>query len=92
MSTIHRLYTNEFKDVKKSDRIALIISLVSLTLGLIALYIPLKPSDSISKERVNECNEIAINFERVRHTSDDLEITNQDISSYMKNMVACLSD
>jgi hypothetical protein len=38
---------------------------------------------------LDSCKEIAIGFERARNPS--LEVTNQDISSYMKNLVSCLT-
>ncbi len=45
------------------------------------------------KSKLKKCNDIAIIFEKARHYPvDDLMVTNQDISSYMKNMTACLSN
>lgn len=42
---------------------------------------------------ISKCSQIAINLEKMRHPdSGDLEVTNQDITGYMKNMTACLSD
>ena len=43
-------------------------------------------------EKLERCNTIAINLEKERHSpADDLQVTNQDIASYMKNIVACFT-
>jgi len=43
--------------------------------------------------KLQKCNSIAITLEKTRHYPvDDLTVTNQDISSYMKNMINCLTD
>ena len=43
--------------------------------------------------KMKKCNDIAIVFEKARHFPvDDLQVTNQDISSYMKNFINCFSD
>ncbi len=70
------------------NNIAIILSIISL-LGIIYLayyqyvFVP---------NRLQKCHEIAVGFEKSRHAPvDDLNVTNQDISSYMKNMVSCFS-
>lgn len=43
--------------------------------------------------KLKECSSLAITFEKARHYPvDDLTVTNQDISSYMKNIVGCIVD
>lgn len=43
--------------------------------------------------KLKKCNDIAVVFEKARHYPvDDLQVTNQDIASYMKNVVNCLAD
>ena len=40
--------------------------------------------------KMKKCNDIAVMFEKAQHYPiDDLQVTNQDISSYMKNFVNC---
>ena len=89
--TIPRLYTKDFSEIKKGDKIALVVAVISLVVSLIALYLSFNDG-RISKTRVQECNQIAIMFEKARHSPGDLEVTNQDVSSYLKNMATCLSD
>lgn len=44
-------------------------------------------------KKVQDCQKVATNLERMRHDPmDDLEVTNLDISLYMKNLVSCLAD
>jgi hypothetical protein len=43
-------------------------------------------------EKLNKCINIAVDFERARHPSGDLEVTNQDISSFQKNVMRCIAD
>lgn len=48
------------------------------------IYIPAK---------IKRCNDIAVAFEKARHAPiDDLQITNQDIASYMKNFANCYAE
>lgn len=43
--------------------------------------------------KLKRCNDIAVSFEKARHYPvDDLQVTNQDISSYMKNVANCLAN
>jgi hypothetical protein len=45
--------------------------------------------------KLNNCSNIAIGFEKGRHylpNTDTLEVTHQDISGYMKNIVSCIVD
>jgi len=63
-----------------------------LIVALIALYLSFN-STGILEMKIQKCNEVAINLEKARHyPQDDLQVTNQDVSSYLKNMVACLSN
>ena len=90
--TIGRLYTKDFAELKRGEKISLIVSAISLVVALIALYLSFNQT-GISEMKIQKCNEVAINLEKARHyPQDDLQVTNQDISNYMKNMVACLSD
>lgn len=53
-----------------------------------AFYLPYK-----QKVRAKECIDVAVTFEKARHYPvDDLAVTNQDISSFQKNMLACMSN
>lgn len=97
--TIGRLYTKDFAELKRSEKISFIISVISLMVSvislivaLIALYLSFNQT-GISEMKIKKCNEVAIGLEKARHyPQDDLQVTNQDISSYLKNIVACLSD
>lgn len=68
---------------------ALILSALSLLVVVLlayyqVIYIP---------QKLEGCHAIAVGFEKARHYPvDDLEVTNQDISSYMKNVVSCMVD
>lgn len=71
------------------NNLAIILSTISL-LGII--YITYH-QNVVVPNKLQKCHEIAIGFEKARHAPvDDLNVTNQDISSYMKNMVSCFSD
>jgi hypothetical protein len=73
----------------RSEKAILSLLVLSiLLLSYIAFYIPYK-----QKARAKECMNIAITFEKARHYPvDDLTVTNQDISSFQKNMLACITD
>lgn len=43
-------------------------------------------------DKITRCSSIAIGFEKQRHPQGDLEVTNQDISSYLKNFNSCMGD
>lgn len=83
------LYNLLFNKSIMKNNIAIILSALSL-LGII--YLVYQQNFSMP-QRLKKCHEIAVNIEKSRHYPiDDLEVTNQDISGYMKNMTACLSD
>lgn len=71
------------------NNISIILSIVSIIgLGYLVYY-----QNIYIPNKLKECNEIAVNFEKIRHSSPgDLTVTNQDITGYMKNMVSCFSD
>jgi len=64
----------------------LLISCIIL-LAYIAFYLP-----SAKNSRLKKCFDIAVSLERGRHSADDLTVTNQDISSFQKNVIACTAD
>ena len=89
--TIGRIYTKDFAELKRGEKVSLIVSVISLIVALIALYLSFNPT-GISEMKIQKCNEVAINLEKTRHyTQDDLQVTNQDISRYLTNIAACLS-
>ncbi|HEX7724871.1 MAG TPA: hypothetical protein VF438_04005 [Candidatus Paceibacterota bacterium] len=73
----------------KTDKINFVLHLVAiLLLAYIAFGAPYK-----EKVKIKRCFDVAVNLEKARHYPvDDLEVTNQDISSFQKNMAACLAD
>lgn len=44
------------------------------------------------KQKMKRCFDVAVGFEKARHQPDDLTVSNQDISSFQKNFLACISD
>lgn len=43
--------------------------------------------------KLQKCHTASVNIEKARHAPvDDLTVTNQDISGYMKNMISCFAD
>jgi hypothetical protein len=43
--------------------------------------------------KLERCGAVASGFERARHApKDDGEVTDQDVSSYMKNVLSCLAE
>ena len=89
--TIGRIYTKDFAELKRGEKVSLIVSVISLIVALIALYLSFNPT-GISEMKIQKCNEDAINLEKARHyPQDDLQVTNQDISRYLTNIAACLS-
>jgi hypothetical protein len=69
----------------------IIIGLLILCLAGIGYVIYYQ--QAVFPNKLKKCNDIAVEFERMRHAPvDDLEVTNQDITGYMKNMVNCLAD
>lgn len=71
------------------NNLAIILSTISL-LGIV--YITYY-QNVVVPNKLKKCHEIAVGFEKARHVPiDDLNVTNQDISLYMKNMVSCFSD
>ncbi|MCF7831638.1 MAG: hypothetical protein K9M36_01980 [Candidatus Pacebacteria bacterium] len=73
----------------KIEKINLILlSIVVLLLTYIAFCQPYR-----QEVKMRQCFDMAINLEKARHsTVNDLEVTNQDISSFQKNIFSCLSD
>jgi hypothetical protein len=71
------------------NNITIIISAISLLMvGYLAYY-----QTVIIPNKLQKCHEIAVGFEKARHIPiDDLNVTNQDISGYLKNIVSCFSD
>lgn len=69
--------------------IAIVISLASLLgVGYLIYH-----QTVVVPSKLKKCHEIAVSLERMRHvSSDDLNVTNQDVSGYVKNMVSCFSD
>ena len=49
--TISRLYTKDFTDMRKGDRIALIISVTSLIISLLSMFITLYYEEKLSDIR-----------------------------------------
>jgi hypothetical protein len=39
--------------------------------------------------RLSMCHDTAVELERLRHPSGDLEVTNNDLAQYNKSMVTC---
>lgn len=73
----------------KTERINLILLSISV-LGLIYLtfYQPYQ-----QKQKMKGCFDMAVAFEKARHQPvDDLTVTNQDVSSFQKNLWTCMSD
>ena len=65
-----------------------LLVLVLLGLGYVGFYLPIQ-----QKAKMKNCFEIAVMFEKARHYPvDDLEVTNQDISSFQKNVLACMAE
>ena len=71
------------------NNLAMLLSILSI-IGVIFviyhqnIYIP---------NKLQKCHTISINIEKARHyPTDDLAVTNQDISGYMKNMVSCFAN
>lgn len=63
-----------------------LLVLVLLGLGYVAFYQPAQ-----HKARMKYCFDTAVTLEKARHyPADDLEVTNQDISSFQKNVLACM--
>lgn len=71
-----------------TDKIIIILlSFCLLLLVYISFYVT-----TFEKMKLSQCFDMAVNFEKARHgSSDDLTVTNQDISSFQKNMIACLA-
>jgi hypothetical protein len=71
------------------NNVAITISIISL-LGIIYLTYY---QTVTTPNKLQKCHEIAVGIEKTRHAPvDDLNVTNRDVSSYMKNMVSCFSD
>lgn len=39
--------------------------------------------------RLSMCHDTAVELEKLRHPSGDLEVTNSDLAQYNKNMLTC---
>lgn len=66
------------------------ILLLLLVFGLmyVGFYQPIQ-----QRAKMRRCLDIAVAFEKGRHLPvDDLTVTNQDISSFQKNVLACMAD
>lgn len=71
----------------KMEKINLAL-LVLIVIGLVyvAFYQPYQ-----QKIKMKRCFDVAVMLEKARHYPvDDLEVTNQDISSFQKNVFACM--
>lgn len=73
----------------KIEKINLVLTLAAvILLAYIALY-----QTHQWKVEVKRCFDRAVMFEKARHYPvDDLQVTNQDISSFQKNVLACMAD
>lgn len=71
------------------NNLAFVLSVVSL-IGI--LYVAYYQQVYMPR-KIKRCFDVAVALERARHAPvDDLEVTNQDISSFMKNTLACVVD
>jgi hypothetical protein len=72
----------------KIEKINFVILLLIVSVLLyMAFYQPIK-----QREKMKQCFNLAVGFEKARHSPvDDLTVTNQDISSFQKNVVACMA-
>lgn len=72
--------------IEKINLILLLLIVVGLT--YCAFYQPYQ-----QKLKIKNCFDIAVALEKTRHYPvDDNTITNQDISSFQKNILACMTD
>lgn len=71
--------------LETTNTVLLVIVLILLI--YVGIYQPYQ-----QKARMVSCFETATTLERARHYPvDDYEVTNEDISSFQKNVFACLS-
>ena len=73
----------------KIEKVNLIL-LISILIGVAytAFYQPHQ-----QKVKMKNCFDIAVTLEKSRHYPvDDLQVTNQDISGFQKNVLACMVD
>jgi hypothetical protein len=75
-----------FMKLEKINFMLLIVIVVGLL--YVAFYQPIQ-----QRARLKWCFNTAVGFEKARHWPvDDLTVTNQDISSFQKNLLACLAE
>lgn len=73
-------------NTQKMNLILLLLILVGI--GYVAFYQPIQ-----HKENTKRCFDTAVALEKARHAPvDDGTVTNQDISSFQKNFIACMAD
>ena len=75
-----------FMKIKK-DNLSLAISIICLV-GVIYLIFY---DQVLLPKKLGECNDTAISLEKMRHPYNDTDVTNEDITKYMKNMISCFS-
>lgn len=71
------------------EKINFVLSLLILVLlGYVAFYQPYQKD-----QKIKRCFDVAVAFEKARHAPvDDLTVTNQDISSFQKNILVCITN
>lgn len=69
------------------------INLVLLLLVVVGLIYVAFCQPYQQKQKMKKCFDVAVTLEKARHYPvDDLTVTNQDISSFQKNVLACMAD
>lgn len=72
--------------IEKMNLVLLLLVVVGLI--YVAFYQPYQ-----QKAKMKRCFDVAVMFEKARHYPvDDLTVTNQDISSFQKNVLTCMAD
>lgn len=73
----------------KNEKIILTFSIISTLLLIHVAFVLPRPQEVKTKK----CFDMAVSLERARHhPNDDLTVSNQDISGFQKNMIACIAD
>lgn len=66
----------------------LLLGVIIIGLIYIAFYQPIQ-----QEQKIKKCFDVAIKFEELRHGSSTYDnITNQDILSFQKNILSCITD
>jgi hypothetical protein len=69
------------------------INFVLLLVGVVGILYMVFYQPTQQKAKIKQCFDTAVALEKARHNpADDLTVSNQDISSFQKNVLACMAN